>query len=215
MEADFIPMFEDIQAAFASKARTPKGQRALHAIFSATRAAIIERDLARLSLDRIASRSGLTQAALRHYFPTRDDLLQAFFVTASEWFHGQVEAILANDRIPPRDVLRNCIEWHLSYMEQVETVLWLEASAYWIRQRKPRQVRDEFYRWLTGRYATLIGRSNPSLGARERQRRAYLILTLVLGSWITHGRGSATGPAAAVTARRQLLVDAAINIATS
>jgi hypothetical protein len=99
-------------------------------------------------------------------------------------------------------------------MENVETTFWLEASAYWLRRGQPRRVRDDFYRWLTGRYATLIGQIRPSLGARERQRRAYLMLTMVLGSWVTHGRGSSLGKSTDVAERRRLLVETIMEIAT-
>jgi AcrR family transcriptional regulator len=207
-------MFEMIESRFASKARTPKGRRALQGIFRATRAMVAERGLREASLDAIAARAGLTQAALRHYFPTRDDLLDSFFVTTSGWFRTQVEDILANERIPPRDKLESCVACHLEFMENVETVFWLEASAYWLRRGPTRRTRDDFYRWLTGRYAALIGTIRPPLDVRERQRRAYLVLTLVLGSWITHGRGSAFGTKADVAGQRRLLLDAALTIAT-
>ncbi|MCK6370191.1 MAG: TetR/AcrR family transcriptional regulator [Gammaproteobacteria bacterium] len=207
-------MLELIEKQFASKARTPKGRRALQSIFRAMRAIVAERGLREASLDAVAAHAGLSQAALRHYFPTRDDLLHSFFVTTSQWFRAQVEAILAQEGLRPQDKLENCIAWHLEYMEHVETVFWLEASAYWLRRTPPRRIRDEFYRWLTGRYAALIGKIVPRLDTRERKRRAYLVLTMVLGSWITHGRGSALNPATDVIERRRLLVETIMEIAT-
>jgi AcrR family transcriptional regulator len=208
-------MFDEIESRFASKARTPKGRRGLQSIFRATRATLAEDGLQDTSLDTIAERAGLSQAALRHYFPTRDDLLQSFFVTTSEWFRAEVEKRLADARIQPRATLASCVTWHLEFMEQVETAFWLEASCYWLRHRPARRTRDDFYVWLTGRYATLIGRITPSLGARERQRRAYLMLTMVLGAWVTHGRGSALDLKVSSPDRRRLLIDTVMKIATS
>jgi AcrR family transcriptional regulator len=207
-------MLHQIEALFATTARTPKGQRALRAIFAATRATVAQNGLKTASLDLIANRAGLTQAALRHYFPTRDDLLTAYFSTATDWLQGQMRELLSRDEISARDRLERCIGWHLEYMENVDTAFWLEASAFWLREKNGRHLRDDWYRWLTGQYAALIGQIQPAMNPRERERRAYAVLTLVLGAWITHGRGSAVDRKAGVVERRQLLIDVAMDIAT-
>jgi AcrR family transcriptional regulator len=208
------PMWEAIEESFAASSRTPKGRKARQAIFRAMRTLVVERGLQATSLDRIADRAGLTQAALRHHFPTRDELLTAFLVSASLWFRARVAALLAADGLAARDQLEHCISWHLEYMENVETAVWLETSAYWLRHPPPRRIRDDFYQWLGGHYARLIGKIQPALGARACRRKAYALLSLVLGAWITHGRGSAVNGAGSVTERRQVLIDAAMEIAT-
>jgi AcrR family transcriptional regulator len=206
-------MFDLIEARFAAAGQTPKGRKALREIFRATRHVVGQNGLYEASLDAIADRAGLTQAALRHYFRTRDDLLTAFFIAATEWLRSQLDELLALHQATPHEALERCVAWHLEYMESVDTAIWLESSAYWLRKTSPRRVRDDFYSWLTGQYAALIGRIRPELGSRECQRRAYSMLTLVLGAWITHGRGSATGSDSAIRSRRQLLIDAALDIA--
>jgi AcrR family transcriptional regulator len=206
-------MFEAIENHFAATGRTPKGQRTLRAIFRATRTAVTRHGIQELSLDGIASDAGLTQAALRYYFPTRDDLLTAFFVRATEWFQHRLAALLEDHAQSPRARLEACLTWHLEYMEEVDTIVWLEASAYWLRRDAGRRVRDEWYRWLVAQYAALIAEMQPSLRESERRRRAYAVLTLVLGAWVTHGRGSAVAPDIQGEARRHLLVDAALDIA--
>jgi AcrR family transcriptional regulator len=205
-------MLNFIEDQFAAAARTPKGARALRAIFKATRQSVGELGLDAASLDIIASRAGLTQAALRHYYPTRDDLLTAFFVAATEWFRERVEEILASDNAAARDKLERCVSWHIEYMESVDTAFWLEAQAFWLRTKSGRQIRDSWYRWLLGELSDLIGKIHPSLGLRERQRRAYAILTLTLGAWITHGKGSRLGDTASVVEQRQLLIETALEI---
>ncbi len=99
-------------------------------------------------------------------------------------------------------------------MEHVDTAFWLEASAYWIRHPQPRQTRDQFYRWLMQQYARLIGDMRPGLGRTECNRRAYALLTLVLGAWITHGKGSAVFDAGGAPEQRRLLLDTAMAIVT-
>lgn len=208
-----VPM-ESIEEQFAAEGRTPKGRRTRRAIFAATRDLVVSQGLELTSLEAIANGAGLTQAALRHYFPTREDLLTAFFVAATRWFRAQVADLLTAGDAPARQQLERCISWHLEYMEHVDTVFWLEGSVYWIRHPQPRQTRDEFYRWLLNQYARLIGEIRPALRGKESRRRAYTLLTLVLGAWITHGHGSGVRGAGGVAEQRQLLVDAAMAIVT-
>jgi AcrR family transcriptional regulator len=206
-------MFDQIEAHFAGTARTPKGERAMRAIFQATRITLAEKGLHGTSLDLIAAKAGLTQAALRHYLPTRDDLLTAFFAAATELFQSRMTEVLAGSGMHAREVLERCVTWHLEFMEAVDTAIWLDCSSYWLRHRQSRRMRDDWYSWLMGQYAALIGQIQPSVGVRERQRRAYAIHTLVLGAWVTHGRGSAMDRNANVPERRRLLIDVAIDIA--
>lgn len=198
---------------FAGGGSTPKGRRARLAIFNATRQTIAELGVEHSSLDMIASRAGLTQAALRHHFPTRDELLTSYFVAGTEWLRELVAHALAAERLTPEATLRRCISTHLEYMEEMDTVFWLEASAYWIRSKTRRKTRDTFYAWLTGQYASLIREMRPALRHAECERHAFEILTLVLGAWITHGRGSTIRSRTAARERREWLIEAALAIA--
>lgn len=209
-----IPMFDSIEEAFAGIAPTPKGRKALRAIFRATHQIVMDKGMHGASLDAIASRAGLSQAALRYYFPTREELLTTFFVAATQWMQTQMAGRLADTGQSPRDTLASCLAWHLEYMEAVDTAAWLESSAYWLRRKPRRNTRDQWYRWLAGQYALLIERMRPDIGRGESRRRAFAMLTLILGAWITHGRGSAVDRSLPAAARRQLLVDTALAIAT-
>jgi AcrR family transcriptional regulator len=201
-----------IEEHFAAEGRTPKGRKARLAIFRATRDLMTRRGLHATSLEVIADRAGLTQAALRHYFATREELLHAFFVAATRWFQSQIIAQLKDGELPAGEQLENCLSWHLEYMENVDTAFWLEGSAYWLQHPPPRHTRDEFYGWLMRQYSKLISGIRPGLGNRECQRRAYTLLTLVLGAWITHGRGSAVTGAGSAVEQRRLLVATAMEI---
>lgn len=207
-------MIDAIETQFAEAGRTPKGRQALRAIFRATRDVMTEVGLPAASLDLIAQRANLTQAAVRHYFPTRDDLLMRFFLAGSEWLTRQLSRMVEAEHRSPGERLEKCLDWHLEFMEQVDTANWLEMSAFALRRKAERRVRTQWYRWLAGQYAVMIGEIQPSLGSAERKRRAHVILTLVLGAWLTHGRGSAFDSATNPSLRRQQLVAAAMGIAT-
>ena len=206
-------MFAAIEDQFAATAPTPKGRRARRAIFRAMRAAVAEGGVDAASLDSVADGAGLTQAALRHYFPTRDALVSAFFKSGADWYRQALQALLTTSDKPPREQLADCLRWHFEFMEEVESIFWLESSAYWLRDAEGRKIRDAWYGWLTDRYAALIGRARPEFPPAERRRRAYVLWTLVLGGWVTHGRGSPSRRALPAPERRRVLIDAALSIA--
>lgn len=207
-------MLDQIEEHFAAGGRTPKGRRALHAIFAATRACLAKGGVHDISLERIAASARMSQAALRHYFPTRDALLTRFFTAATEWFQAEVRRQLDGTDGPASDRLAKCIGWHFAYMESVSTVFWFDASAFWLREAAGRRLRDNWYQWLQGEYAQLIGQMQPALKPRDRQLRAYVVLTLVLGAWATHGRGGYLNSRRGADERRRALVNAALDLAT-
>jgi AcrR family transcriptional regulator len=206
-------MIKELEDRFAAKARTPKGTRALRAVFRATYAAITHKGLRGASMDQIAAQAGLTQAGLRHYFPAWDELLTAFFFAATEWFAAELRPIMEHSSWSARRKLEECISRHLEFMEAVDSIFWLESSAHWIRHVRHRRFRDEWYRWLPQQYAGLIRQMRPRLSQQHCQRKAFLVLTLVVGAWITHGRSSAVEAGMTIRQRRQSLVNTAINIA--
>ena len=205
-------MLQEMEAAFAARGRTPKGREARKKIFQAALAAMTSSGAHGASLETIASTAGLTQAALRHHFPTRDELLTAVFTTATVWFRSRLAHIVANTRVPAAARLQMCIESHLEFMESVDSVFWLEGSAYWIRTAPNRRVRNEFYRWMVNEYALMIGELRPDLRKPERQGKAFVLVSLVLGSWVTHGRGSAWHRDFNAGHRRKLLVQSAMDL---
>lgn len=198
---------------FVARARTPKGQRALRSVFSAIRSAVASSGLDAASLQEIAGRAGLSQAALRHYFRTREELLMAFFASAAEAFRTELFRIVTSRDGSAHQVLEQCVKHHLGFMEQVDTVFWLETSAYGIRQASARAVRNKFYLSLIAQYARLIGEIQPKASLRQRQEKATAVVSLVLGAWITHGRGSAWCSRADVVRQRQMLTAAAMSLA--
>ncbi len=207
-------MMSVIEENFASAGRTPKGRRARRAIFAATLKVMASRGFRGTSLDAIAAAANLSQAAIRHHFATREELFHEFFFSATVWLRDQLAGLLEDTARRPEEVLQSAVRWHLEFIEEVDTTIWLEMSGYWIRSFQAKHSRDDFYRWVRNRYGDLIGRINPALRAGERRNRAYTILTLVLGSWITHGRANTMRDVGSVRGQRELLVAAAMDIAT-
>jgi AcrR family transcriptional regulator len=197
-----------IEDEFATLGRTPKGQRALRSIFRAMLAATARHGAAAIALEAVAGAAGLTQAAIRHYFPTRDHLLLAFFRAGAEWYRRELEQQLAATDVDPLALLERCLVWHLDFMEAVDAALWFESSGYWLRDPAGRRARNAWYQFLVARYAQLIGRARPGLSATGRRDRAIALWTLMIGGWVSHSRGSALQPGPGPTERRRAIIAA-------
>ena len=130
----------------------------------------------------------------------------------TNWLRTRVDAILDQEDLLPA-TSSSAASAGISNTWKASTRSSLEASAYGLRAKPERRARDEWYRWLTSQYAALIAQMQPAVGARERERKSHAILTLTLGGWITHGRGSRLGDATDVVGQRQLLMDTAMEIA--
>ncbi len=97
-------------------------------------------------------------------------------------------------------------------MEAVDSAYWLEGSAYWIRNAPSHHIRNEFYRWMVAEYAAMIAEIHPALRKTEPRNRAYAVVSLVLGAWITHGRGSSWSKQFSAQQQREVLIQAAMSI---
>ena len=64
---------------FIGRARYAKGRDTLKAIHDATYDIIVSKGLSAASQEAIASRANVSQSTVRHYFPTKAELLLAFF----------------------------------------------------------------------------------------------------------------------------------------
>ncbi len=201
-------MLADIETEFAARGQTPKGQRALRAIWRAVQVTSARGGVAAASLEAVAAASGLTTAAVRHYFPTRDQLLDAFFRSGADWYRRELELRLATEGLDAGALLEQCLTWHLTFMENVDAALWFESSGYWLRMPAGRRARNTWYQFLVARYAQLIGTARPGLTAAARRERAIALWTLMVGSWVSHGRGSALQPGPGPAERRRAILAA-------
>ena len=144
--------------------------------------------------------------------PAGDELFPAFFLAMANWLRTHIGDILGRGPLGPRQ---------LSAASAGTSNTWKASTRSSGSRRSPtrcarsstRRTRNEWQRWLISQYATLIAQLQPAVGARERERNSYAILTLILGGWVTHGRGSALAGTVHVIGQRQLLIDTAMEVA--
>jgi len=178
------PQFE---SSFLTRARYPKGRRTLQTILDATYDLIISEGMAAASQEAIAKRANVTQSAVRHYFPTKEELLYAFFATGIERLQHLLKEKLAEQGEDPRNQLLESAGLHYDRMLEAEDVYFYEAAAYWARNPEFRELRDRWYQNVLRHYAELIQRLHPDWKKEQCNTCAIQLLTLILGGWTTLG----------------------------
>ncbi|MCP4004380.1 MAG: TetR/AcrR family transcriptional regulator [bacterium] len=166
-------------------ARTRKGERTLGAILDAAVEIVSSHGFAALSQEAAAKRAGISQSTLRHYFPTKDELVAACFHRSLAEMGESISAILDDPRADPVTQLEESIALHLGFILQGADGYFFESLAYWARNPQQRVLRDEWYQWLHRSYAAIVQRARPDCSPADCKGKSYQLLTLTLGAWIT------------------------------
>ena len=168
--------------------KSARGERTLRAIVDAAMAIVSESGIASLSQESAARRARISQSTLRHYFPMKDDLVDAVFAGSVRRFQVAVEAILLDPSAAPRDKVLRIVDRHLDNIMKSCDSYNFDAFAYLSRRERERAKQDEWYRWLCEHYVALLRQINPRLDLKTSKSRALQLLTLSLGAWFTLGR---------------------------
>ena len=177
----------NLEDSFLSRARYPKARKRLQDILDATYELIAEEGLAGASQEAIAKRAKVTQSAVRHYFPTKEELLLAFFKVGVERFRYVVDAKLREPNRDHREQLLEIISTHYDWIIRTEDVCYFEAAAFWGRNPEFRSFRESWYQRLTESYLDLLKKIHPSWSSDKLSDTTFQLMTLVLGGWITMG----------------------------
>ena len=172
---------------FLSRARYPKGKKRLQAILDATYEIVTSEGLAAASQEAIARRAEVTQSAVRHYFPTKEELLLAFFNAGAERLRAVLDAKLAEVSTDPREKLLDVVATHLAWISEIEDLYYFESSAFWARNYKYRDFRESWYQFLDREYRDLLAQIHPDWARADYEATSFQIMTLTLGSWTTIG----------------------------
>ncbi|MBF7731568.1 TetR/AcrR family transcriptional regulator [Pseudomonas sp. N040] len=180
-----LPSFEN---QFLHRARYAKGRQTLQAILDATYDLIIAEGPTAASQKAIAERARVTQSAVRHYFPTKEELLAAFFTTGIERLQSLLKAKIAEVGSCPRTQLLESAELQFGRIREVDDVFFFESVAFWRRHPRYGALRDNWYQELHRYYQRLLQRMHPEWAETSSAMVAYQVLTLILGGWTMAGR---------------------------
>jgi AcrR family transcriptional regulator len=170
------------------KVRSARGERTVHAIHDAAAAIIGEYGSATASQEQIAKRAGISQSTLRHYYPTKDALVEAIYEATFESYQETFEALLLRPGGTPAERLLRLLDAHLDYITRSDDAYVFESFAHFARNEASRRKRDAWYGWLVDHYVALLRQIRAELSAEQARALAVQILTMVLGAWITLGR---------------------------
>ena len=176
-----------IHIRFGERARTPKGRAPLQAILEATFELATTQGLRAASQEAVARRTGLTQSAVRHYFPAKSDLLDAFFWYGSQKLEQQLIDEIGKTDIDPRARLLSLASLHYDLILQVDQSAYFETLSIWVRTPGFRRYRDDFYQRFLDYYADLLQEIHPQWDKERCSATAFQLLTLVLGGWLSLG----------------------------
>ena len=168
--------------------RTPKGERTRRAILDAAIALIAREGMAHASQEQIAKHAGISQSTLRHHFPTKEALISAIHRDAFDTYRARFESVLMMPAMSPWDRIRGLVSTHLEHIIQAPDAYNFETFAYFARNPEDRILRDDWHAFLMGHYSALIQQIHPGLPVEHCETRAFHILTLCLGSWLTLGK---------------------------
>lgn len=195
-----------LKNSFLDRARYAKGRRTLQAILDATYELVISGGLAAASQEAIAARAGVTQSAVRHYFPTKDELLLAFFTAGIERLQAMMRLEVERTDDPLRQLLDSA-GVHYDRMLEVDNVYFFEVISYAGRNPDAGKIRRDWWRSLNRHYEGLIRRIRPDWDDGRCADAAFQVLTLVLGGWTTLGSSRPVQHHRGRSALRKSLID--------
>jgi AcrR family transcriptional regulator len=196
-----------IDTRFSERTRTPKGRATLQAILEATFDLATTQGLRAASQEAIARRTGLTQSAVRHYFPTKSDLLDAFFWYGAQKLEQQFIDEFRKTDIAPRTRLLSLANLHYELIMKVDDSAYFETLSIWSRTPEYRMYRDSFEHRVRGYYADLLQLMHPEWDEKRCAATAFQLLTLVLGGWQSLGGSSTMQPRRGRKALKAILLE--------
>jgi AcrR family transcriptional regulator len=177
----------EAENSFVSRARYPKGKKSLQAILDATYDIIVSEGLGAASQDAIAKRAKVTQSAVRHYFPTKEGLLIAFFSTGVDRLRVVLDKKMAEETSDPSSKLLDIVSTHYDAINDVEDVYYFESAAFWGRNPEFRRMREKWYQKMARHYGELIQQIHPDWSRKQCEDGSFQVMTLILGGWFTMG----------------------------
>jgi AcrR family transcriptional regulator len=162
-----------------------KGDRTRRAIIEAVNDIVAREGMTAVSQENVARRVGISQSALRHHYPTKDNLVRAVVDDQLVMFRTAMERLMLEPGGTPASRLARMIDAHFERVTTHSEALTFEVYAHWARDAEARKPAHEWFAWLASHYAELIRLIRPTLSRVECGERALQIITLCLGAWIT------------------------------
>ena len=162
-----------------------KGDRTRRAIIDAVNDIVAREGMTAVSQENVARRVGISQSALRHHYPTKENLVRAVVDDQLVMFRTAMERLMLEPAGAPASRLARMVDAHFERVATHSEALTFEVYAHWARDAEARKPAHEWFAWLASHYAELIRSIRPTLTSAECGERALQIVTLCVGAWVT------------------------------
>ena len=169
------------RSAGSATAKTAKGRAKVQEILDVARRLFTDGGYAEMTMRQVAEQTGISLSNVQHYFPTRENLLQALLESVMAAYDPTYQA-LDSLEISPREKLEAAIRYLLTDAKRAESEkLFVEIWSLATRDPIGRDIFDNMYCHHRTNLARLVAAANPALSARQIQHRAALIAMQIEG----------------------------------
>ena len=178
MSSPTVPLFAADSINFP---RTRRGQARIAEILDVSLKLFLLESYDGMSMRKVADLTGISLSNLQHYFPTRQDLLEALLADVVASYEMDYQKVFASDNNPVRR-----LEKVFAYLtadvkkpktERFFTNLWSLA----IHNPRVRELNDLMYSFHRRNFEKLISDANPNLTPQQVAHRACLVAAQIEG----------------------------------
>ena len=164
-----------------------KGDRTKAQLVDAAIVLFYEHGVQWVSFQQVATRVGITQAALYKHFQDKDDLLHACAVVCAESGRDIIDQFISTAKSPAekiRSYIRGCFEWQRQHPKEAVVILSLTYFGFNSRPLQALLLRINDQR--TTRLADFIreGRRDGAFVATRVEKKARVLQSLLFGELI-------------------------------
>jgi AcrR family transcriptional regulator len=165
------------------RAKTTKGAARITQILEVALEILASEGHAKLTLEGVAKQVGIRKGNLQYYFPNRSHLVRAALSEQIEQHKNSWATINEKKSTSPIKHLRKLIAYELKinsdeiFVAQVRERWSLEA-----RDEGARMLTNQWYDWVTEKYADLIKEIRPDLDNQAHYQLAIIIYSMLVGS---------------------------------
>lgn len=168
--------------------KTAKGRAKVQALLGIARRLFIDGGYAEMTMRRVADEAGISLSNVQHYFPTRENLLQALL----ESVMNSYDPAYLNEasELTPRAKLESAVRYLLQDIKNPESEkLFVEIWSLATRDPIGREIFDRMYSHHRANLARLVAATNPALDERTAQQRAALLAMQIEGLMLLTSEG--------------------------
>jgi len=178
-----LPATENDKSALVVETKTAKGAARVAQILSVALDILASEGHANLTLEGVAKQIGIRKGNLQYYFPSRAHLLRGALAEQIKQNRGNWSRLYETKSSSPIAKLKQLIRYELEINGDTKFVAQVrERRALETRDETARALTNQWYEWVTEKYANLIAEMRPDLDDKNCHQLAIIIYSMLVGS---------------------------------